>query len=356
MKYFQALAINNHEDRLGIKSLLARICTSDAAGSACYSDLYTKLQLRLRGRPVFRLKKPENTKASHHEVPAPNALRRVLGLLPDANDGILHEIKGTDSLRFHHLLVSLEGSEKTGCLKIVSTKRKSRSAILLYKGRVVGCVYGQRSLGFQYLAEDAHKFALSDLASPGNIVDAYELPEDLVLATASLFGGQTLNTNFGLSSEQTCKQALSGIMQSGLPGCVVINDLAEEIKAIAYVAEGKIVGVHTATSGWVAPKIESLHNMLQSNDVQIAASVMSAQTNPKYGFSLTGLADRNRVLAQHQLQAIDAITSALPSFAPQQPAAQPANRQGTSSSPARNHRAHPAQRAHESSTFAISPR
>lgn len=315
---------------------------------------------------MFRFRKSQDIQdirdRARSETSGNSALRRAVGLLPEAPNDAAREVKDTMTLRFHHLLISLEGTERTGCLKIVSTKHKSRSAILLYKGRVLGCVYGQKNMVRQYLAHDAHKLALSDLASPGNLVDAYELSDDIVLATGSLFNGQNLDIETSANAQHMFEQATGSIMRSGLPGCIVVNNLEDEILLIAYLANGRIVGIHNAQHGWVAANIESANKLLRQNQhVKIFASVLPIQQGQDPGslsFSLTGLADRPHQ-AQYQLQAIDAATSAVPHYMalPAQSQGQtiPAGSIGLTRSGKAAGRSH-FNHSPNTSTFAISPR
>ncbi len=190
------------------------------------------------------------------------------------------------------ICVRLEGAERTGCLKISSHRSKSRSALLLFRGRVVGAVYGCKTMRGQYLHEDAHKCALGDLAAPGNMLDAYELPEDLVLAAASLFYGETLDTNYGQSLETSFDYALSALQRSGMPGCVVVNSTEEETICIVYVANGRIVGVFSASDGWTHGTPESAKRYLRGGHCKIHAAILPMVDQRNLGFSLTGLGDR----------------------------------------------------------------
>ena len=222
---------------------------------------------------------------------APDSCKRAINLFPDL-DNREPELKDTYRLRFHHLLVSLEGSERTGCLKISSHSSRSRSAILLYRGRVVGAVYGCKRMRGQYLHQDAHKCAMSDLAAPGNILDAYELPEDLVLAAASLFYGETLDTNTGYSSEATFDYAVNSLLRSGLPGTVVINTASEETLCVVYVARGRVIGFYSAADGWIKGSPDTAKRFLRSANCKVHASIMPNVEPQHVGFSLTGLGDK----------------------------------------------------------------
>lgn len=221
----------------------------------------------------------------------PDACKRAVGMFPDV-DTRTQDLKDTYSLKFHHLLISLEGAERTGCLKITSSRARSRSAILLYRGRVVGAVYGRKQMRGQYLHEDAHKCALSDLASPGNVLDAYELPEELVLAAASLFYGETLDTSSEHNPETAFDYAVSSLMRSGLPGTVVVNTMNQETMCVIYIAKGRVVGVFSATEGWTRASADTVKRFMRGGNCRVHASILPMDDLRSIGFSLTGLGDK----------------------------------------------------------------
>lgn len=224
--------------------------------------------------------------------PSPDACKRTVGFFPEKMDRA-EDSRDTVSLRFHQLLVNLEATERTGCLKITSKKARSRSALLLLRGRVVGAVYGSKYMRGQYLHEDAHKCALRDLAAPGNILGAYELPEELVLAAASLFHGETLNTSLGQTPEGNFSQVFCLLQRSGLPGCIIVSSLNDETVCIVYIAAGKVAGIFSAMEGWTQDVPESLICSLRSSQGKIHAAFLPASKMNNLGFSLTGLGDRH---------------------------------------------------------------
>ncbi|MBX9687974.1 MAG: hypothetical protein K2X27_14810 [Candidatus Obscuribacterales bacterium] len=220
-----------------------------------------------------------------------DSCKRTVALFPDSNNRSL-DLKDTVALRFHHLLVSLEGAERTGCLKITSNHARSRSAMLLFRGRVVGCVYGRKSMRGQYLHEDAHQCALADLAAPGNILDAYELPEELVLAASSLFYGETMDISMGQSVENIFDTAVNSLKRSGLPGCVVVNTMNEQTICIVYIAKGRVVGLFSAFDGWTHGSPDSVKQFLKSGECKVHASILTVADPRTLGFSLSGLGDK----------------------------------------------------------------
>ncbi len=241
--------------------------------------------------------------------------RRATSLVPHPTTDASHEIAHTGSLRFHQLLITLEGNQRTGVLKVISPRRKARSAVLIFRGRVVGSLYGRKNVDYHMLDKEAHKYSMRDLASAGNILDAYQLPEDLVLASAALFYGQVLPIPNQHSAEQMLQTAVSQIIETALPGVVVVNNLRDELVCMVYVAAGKVIGVFSTVAGWVKPTFDTAAQLLK--DVQVPRVMCSVLTmaaqdrSGEIGFSLTGLGDQ-RQWTKPQVQAVDALT--LPSY------------------------------------------
>jgi hypothetical protein len=243
-----------------------------------------------------RLMREEEQELISHSPSYSGANRRAINLipLPVSSDG--HELANTATVKFHHLLVTIEGNQRTCCLKIISPKKRSRAALLIFRGRVVGCLYGKRAADFHFFNQDAHQLALTDLATAGNILDAYQLPEDLVLAAASLFHGQVLDFNGSYAPRQILEAAVQQIMAFGLPGCVVVNTGDNEMVCMVYIAGGRILGVYSSQDGWVEPTAQAALGYLSAlPDAKVVASVLAVRTVDdvaRMGFSLTGLGDR----------------------------------------------------------------
>lgn len=242
--------------------------------------------------------------------------RRATSLVPFPTNEASHEIAHTSSLRFHQLLITLEGNQRTGVLKIFSPRRRSRSAVLIFRGRVVGSLYGRKNIDYHMLDREAHKYAMRDLASAGNILDAYQLPEDLVLASAALFYGQTLPIPTQMSAEHMLQHAVSQIIETSLPGVVVVNNLRDELVCMVYVSSGRVIGVFSTVSGWIKPTFDAAAQLLKEAQVpRVMCSVLTQASQERFntfGFSLTGLADERKQWIMPSVQAVDALT--LPSL------------------------------------------
>jgi hypothetical protein len=137
---------------------------------------------------------------------------------------------------------------------------------------------------------------LTDLATPGNVLDAYQLPEDLVLAAAALFHGQVLDLNRLHQPKQILDAAIQQITAFGLPGCVVVSTPANEMVSMVYIAGGRILGVYSSVDGWVEPTAQAAARYLNSlSSAQVVASILAIRSLDdiaRVGFSLTGLGDK----------------------------------------------------------------
>ena len=122
-------------------------------------------------------------------VPQKVPLRRATDLLlpaPNPEDIQTFTIAEHD---LEWLITDLEGGMRSGCLKASSESVRSRSGMLLYRGRCVGCIYGNKQMPESPPSEEALGHTLMDLGLPDTKVTLYDLPENLVLASSALFLG-----------------------------------------------------------------------------------------------------------------------------------------------------------------------
>jgi hypothetical protein len=245
-------------------------------------------------KQVFASRRARRRKATAN-VQDFNGSRRTLSLLPAPMESSGKEIVKTNSVSFHQLLIKIEGNQCSGCIQVFSQKTRSRSAILVFRGRVLGCVYGQRNLGYQVFGQEALDNALTDLAGFDNQLLAYQLPEEIVLAAASLFQGNVLQFTQANNVEETYYQAIHSLMNATAPGCVVIGDNDNEMVNVAYVANGQVIGLYSNIDGWLDTSL--VRSLVKSDKFQaasVSASILAANSSTeayRLGLSLTGLGE-----------------------------------------------------------------
>ena len=126
----------------------------------------------------------------HRGTPYTGASRRATSLLPTPMQSSDFVLKGASFSGYSNLLLSLEADQKSGCIIIQSKKNKSRSGILMFRGRILGCMHGQKNMGNYSFGDLAYKQALKDLQNTGKTVDVYSLKEEIIIAASALFTDQ----------------------------------------------------------------------------------------------------------------------------------------------------------------------
>lgn len=280
-KFFEQLFITLHQFGRVLHTAEEYRVEDYASASSKLKQVFSKRRARRR-----------NASSKIQDI---NGSRRTLSLLPAPMDGHDKDIVRTSSISFHQLLIKIEGNQCSGCIQVFSQKNKSRSAILVFRGRALGCVYGQRNLGYQVFGQEALGNALADLAAIDNQLLAYQLPEEIVLSAASLFQGQVLNFDETSAAEEAYYAAVHSLMNAQSPGCVVINDYENEIVNVAYVAKGQVIGLYSNTDGWLdTAMVRSLMKNEKIQGASVSASVLAAHSSSeayRMGLSLTGLGE-----------------------------------------------------------------
>jgi len=223
--------------------------------------------------------------------------RRATALLPPPRNPKIDKIELSEYSDHRKLLLSIEAKQQTACLRIDSEQEKSRSGVLIFRGRVLGCVYRNRGLDQYLFGEAAYRSAISDLASSERVVEGYVLKEELAITTASLFHGHVLEVPDQAKATEVFELTYGYLIESQMPGCIVLSSSDEQSVFMVYLFEGRIIGVYSVQDGWLESSIERIKTHLKANRLAKAqACILGAKTLLeilKFTFSLSGLADRS---------------------------------------------------------------
>jgi hypothetical protein len=223
--------------------------------------------------------------------------RRATALLPPPSNAEQEKIDLTGHADFRKLFLAIEAKQQTGCLRIESEQERSRSGILIFRGRVLGCVYRNKRLDEYLFGEAAYRSALRDLAGSGRIVDGYLLPEDLATATAALFHGHVLEAPRKASATEIFEQSCGYLVESKMSGCIVLSSQDEKSICMVYLYRGRIIGIYSSHDGWLEPAHSTVEAYIELCELTKAqACILVARNQPEvlnYSFSLSRLVDRN---------------------------------------------------------------
>jgi len=194
---------------------------------------------------------------------------------PPAGEALRHDLIVNNPTKFMQILLGIESNKSTCCIKIMSPKYKSRSALLIFGGGILECVYSNKKIKVQLFGEEAYGHVLRDVCHPDNSFQAYMLNQDIALATASVFHGETFNSTSSVTVEEHLESAYLWLKKTGKPGCITITDQSTGPVAFTYVVNGVVVGIYSYNHGWVSNDYETaLQYAVQTNRPLIAASML----------------------------------------------------------------------------------
>ena len=221
--------------------------------------------------------------------------RRATSLLPEPMPSSDVVLKGSAVSVRSKVFLSLEANQKSGCLIIRNEKNKSRSGILMYRGRILGCMRGQKKTGDYAFGNQAYEGTVEDLANVAH-TDIYGLKDEIAAAAGALFHGQMQDQKV-TPAQEFFEQSLKKLTKSNMPGCIVITDKPSAGICIVYIFAGKIVGIHSRKEGWLKPNAGTVRKyMTRCQKARVQSCFMPCHNNDEfqqYSFSLSGLADRD---------------------------------------------------------------
>ncbi len=249
-------------------------------------------------RPEIKKLQKHNRKLE--EVDFKGASRRAVSIMPGPTTA-KDDVALSDQTKFRQLLLSIEANQSSCCIKVTSPRNKSRAAVLIFRGRAIGCIYGNKRLERQLFGQEAYGCILADITHQNNTIDAYLLSEELVLASASLFNGDVYTSEANQGAEEIFESAHRGLVHSGMPGSIVIKHQDGLPVAIVYIFGGKIVGVFSHKEGWVSTSYEKAWQyIVNTPHASVSASMLSASNIDEVfdmSFSLSGINERKSTAA-----------------------------------------------------------
>ena len=226
-------------------------------------------------------------------VPTPKLASHSYARIPSTSD-------------YQNLLVSIESSKRSCCLQIESETNKSRSAILVFRGRILGCIYGKQGLQQHLFNEAAYCPALKDLSSPNHTVTMYELHEALVIAAAALFHGVTVESSEDADATHIFDHAHDTLIHLRMPGSISIVGKHDLSVCMVYIFGGRVVGVYSDQAGWMEPTYAAVRNHLNEiRSVLIHACMLPAKTTDEVTqltFDISDIPDHDKTSLVNEIQ------------------------------------------------------
>lgn len=169
-------------------------------------------------------------------------LKRATDLILPPVDGSTPSTMAMSEYDLEWLITDLEGGMRTGCVKASSEERLSRSAMLLYRGRAVGCIYGRKSMPDSMPTEQSLTLMLQDLSLPQTKLTMYDLPEDVTLAMSALFLGYPVQRSDDLDARSYMDYLCNWFAEKQQTACLAITLLSTAANCLVFVTRGQYAG------------------------------------------------------------------------------------------------------------------
>ncbi|MDZ4832185.1 MAG: hypothetical protein SGJ27_00135 [Candidatus Melainabacteria bacterium] len=169
-------------------------------------------------------------------------LRRAIDLIMPPIDADSLRTMRIGDYDVEWLITQLEGGMQTGCVKAACESRLSRAAMLLYRGRAVGCIYGCKSDPTTKPTEESLQAMLSDLESPDTVVTIYDLPEEITLAMSSLFLGYPVERHDDYSAKEYLDYICNWLGQKNGTATLAISLTEDRGTCLGYIYKGEFSG------------------------------------------------------------------------------------------------------------------
>lgn len=224
--------------------------------------------------------------------------RRLISLLPKPQERTHHlAIPLARYIKHRELFNSIQSHRSTCCVHIESNNKKSRAAILIYRGRALACIYGRQGYERHIEGEPALNEAMADLAQIDSCMDAYYLDDDLAIAAAAIFHGEK-NTIEGSTASARFLNARTSFIDTNSTGTIVLKNTDGEFVAVLYLSKGALKGVFSFKNGWLRTSYEEMRAILRDGSI----IVESYQMTRKEHTQLHELAVPLSNLEQHALE------------------------------------------------------
>jgi hypothetical protein len=188
-------------------------------------------------------------------------------------------------------LIGIEAEKLSGCVKIESQRFKSRSAVLIYRGRVIACVYGSKKVPQQLFGPEGYACIMSEISSVHVDVSSYVLNDEVVLSAASMFHGGIFNASHKEDPVRALSNCMQFIEDLAAPGSIAVVDQAGDPVCLLYVSGGSLLGINSLNSNVAEKDIRTLWQYLQKNpEAKVMANSIVTDNNSVIGltFSLLG--------------------------------------------------------------------
>lgn len=168
--------------------------------------------------------------------------------------------------------------------------------MILFRGRVLSCVYGKRGANEYLFGQPAFARAQIDLLQQQAEFSVHSLSEETALAAAAFFEGHHKDQPKGTPVQGFFTKSTEQINARKAPGCFVVRDNEKNASAVVYFFGGKIIGIFSYEKGWCKDNrfdtaVKAVSEKQGYTTSAYMLPVLTMQEIYNLTFSLTGVDD-----------------------------------------------------------------
>ncbi len=222
--------------------------------------------------------------------PSTQKARRAVDLImPSVSGKLLRELKCA-SEETTRLLQELELAKFTGCIKARNEAKKSRSAMLIVEGRIVGAIYGRKDAHETFAVERAIELMREDILDGETFLQVYELPQAAVLSMSALFLGCPIKSD-SATVRDYLDTSLMSMSLAGETGCITYSADGKNTDSLIFIHEGQpLAGYEIAEQKYLEEPAALIKQLKELEAGQVEAHLLPTQllsTSVKFGYKLT---------------------------------------------------------------------
>ena len=218
-------------------------------------------------------------------------LRRAVDLiLPPVHAESMNTFKISD-YDLEWLITDLEGGMRTCSVKANTQDVPSRSAMLLYRGRAVGCAYTSLKWREPPPSEQSLSMMLADLSLPSTKVSIYDLPESLTLAMSAIFMGYPVKRTDDFEARPYFDYICDWLESKSQTACLAITLPSTSGNCFAYIYRGQFAGGFYVEDQVFTQDKNFIYRLLRNDkNANIEASILPPEMTSsavRFGFSIS---------------------------------------------------------------------
>jgi len=221
----------------------------------------------------------------------PHRLQRATDLFPPPVSASDVAVVNTAKGRLDRMIADIESDFYTGVVRASSEDRLSRAAMLVYQGRVVGCIYGNKNSPETPPTEEALRLMLIEMCLPDTKISMYPLPDPTVLGMSALFLGYPVQPDHESDAQSYLDYLLGWFESKQQTACLAIVLPGDAATCLAFVHEGRFDRAFHVEDREFSRTTEFVHALLKSDPgAIIEASILpSLMLSPdlRFGFRMS---------------------------------------------------------------------